>query len=77
VAQRQAASLRENVEGAGGTAKAATEKQSAFLQAIVEVGKALCLRALAEWGVGAKTGTGYGRLERQKKGAKSGEGGTP
>jgi CRISPR-associated protein Cmr6 len=77
VAQRQAASLRENAEGAGGTAKGATEEQRAFIQAIVEVGKALCLRALAEWGVGAKTGTGYGRLKGQKKGAKSGDGGTP
>jgi CRISPR type III-B/RAMP module RAMP protein Cmr6 len=40
----------------------ADKKPSDFIQAIVEVGKALCLKALAEWGVGAKTGTGYGRM---------------
>jgi len=62
VAQRQAALLHKNAEATGETTEAAAKKPSDFIQAIVEVGKALCLKALAEWGVGAKTGTGYGRM---------------
>jgi CRISPR-associated protein Cmr6 len=62
VAERQAALLRKNAEASDETPEAAAKKPSDLIQAIVEVGKALCLKALAEWGVGAKTGTGYGRM---------------
>ena len=64
VAERQAALLRKNAEASDETPEAAAKKPSDFIQAIVEVGKALCLKALAEWGVGAKTGTGYGRMHK-------------
>ncbi len=57
----------------GFCADVAPGKKVTFCGALVTVGKALVVKALQEWGIGAKTGTGYGRMQEAGQGQQGGK----